>query len=393
MPRFRFWLALGVVGLLTGSCETGGARDGGLPDSGLADAGGVDSGVPDAGDVDSGTVEPDGGVDCLACDPQRSDRCGLDGCRCGSEPQCAPATACVATACGGVRAWTLIPPSTMDRPTSLAALTWDAARRRLVLLEDTHQGHFATWEYEPVTRAWSLRTTAGPDTGSFVPLLAWDADRQVTVFYSLQTKHTWVWDGTGWSDVTPKPSYMNDAAFGPDSGVPPGERGWWNTARHRVEATGAHLVYPGAIQWSVLGWDGLVWEERLAAYQGSQPAMRRASVAWDPSRERLVLSGTRDNSTVTETWELSAAWQQIPVVSPGCCGAMAWDEPTGKTVLLQGATGWAWDGASWSSFPSPGDFARGEMVFDPSRSRLLLVTVRGALPDAGVLNGTAVWEY
>jgi hypothetical protein len=103
-----------------------------------------------------------------------------------------------------------------------------------------------------------------------------------------------------------------------------------------------------------------------------------STLAFDPASQQL-LAVNRD-----QTWALIAnTWTQrmpaTPLPSTFTTGRLAWD-PSRQRVVLQGDRGtFAWDGADWSNLqPTAQPFEPPEaLVFDAPRNRLVAITRGG----------------
>jgi hypothetical protein len=151
-------------------------------------------------------------------------------------------------------------------------------------------------------------------------------------------------------------------------------------------------------------WDGTSWSQRLPAV--SPPARYTSAMAYDVTRQQVVMFGGKDASTLygdTWVWDGAAgAWtQKHPAHSPSARAAsnMAWD---GSRLILFGgflgaadtAETWAWDGTDWTLLAAGGGPPAREyamMTFDPVRRQVMLFggQVAGA---AGFLNDTWIWD-
>lgn len=115
-------------------------------------------------------------------------------------------------------------------------------------------------------------------------------------------------------------------------------------------------IFPRAL-WA---WNGSAWR----CMPGTGPVGRMdAHLAWDESRDRLVLFGgrqlTRDRQSIflRDTWEWDgAAWTRVDTAGPGprVHGAMAYD-PARRAIVLHGGGGaeamltdtWEWRDGRW----------------------------------------------
>lgn len=172
---------------------------------------------------------------------------------------------------------------------------------------------------------------------------------------------TWRWNGTNWAQLSPavSPPARLDAA----------------AAYHATAGLG--LLFGGTAngaQYGALGdtwsFDGANWQQLTA---GPQPGARRyPAMAFDPFRDRIVLSGGEylspfpGGSTVyDDTWEHDGtSWTQVlatggPVVNLNSRMSMAFDDNRQRVVAVVqdwiGYVLWEYDGVSWTQLPVAGD--------------------------------------
>jgi len=188
---------------------------------------------------------------------------------------------------------------------------------------------------------------------------------------------TWRWDGASWSQQTFATS--------------PPARGDSAAAFHASQ--GHALLFGGATTSGIYGATGGTWKFDGASWQqltaGPQPGARRGhSMAYDPVRDRIVLSGGSyvspfpGGSTVFhDTWEHDGTnWTQVsPTGGPaqflnGSYG-IGWDESRQKIVAILsdglGYTVTEYDGVAWTPLPVDGDWNSAHPVLP---SELQLVT-------------------
>jgi hypothetical protein len=127
--------------------------------------------------------------------------------------------------------------------------------------------------------------------------------------------------------------------------------------------------------------------------QPTKPAPRNGmGLAYDSSRDRLVLFGGSDSSFVRlgDTWEWDGTkWAQVTAIGPAARSdfAMTFDSKRGRVVLFGGRSDkglmhdtWEFDGHSWSEVDTAGPAPRQlmSMAFDQSRGRTVLFGGSGA---------------
>lgn len=145
-------------------------------------------------------------------------------------------------------------------------------------------------------------------------------------------------------------------------------------------------------------WDGTHWNRRVT--DNVTPARRAlAALTYDSVRNvALLFGGVRCPARyLNDTWTWDGReWTRLPVDGPpaGKHVALAFDEQRGVAVLFialdHTSETWEWDGSAWSrrasGGPPPGACA---MIYDPDRSRALLVTVEYSGIRAWTWDGAA----
>lgn len=256
-------------------------------------------------------------------------------------------------------------------------LAYDSARRVVLLLGGT-DGNFGStngkrlWAWDGAR--WTDLTPPGtsplPDTGT--TSLTYDAARDRLVAFFTIGGELFEWDGTAWARRT--------FTTGPAARQGPGFV--YDSARQRVLCYGGLSNAQGSTA-ALWEWDGASWTQRTPA--GAPGAIADMGAAYDEARARLVIFGGVLSST-SNTFEWNGAtgtWQTLtPSAVPserwGAC--MAFDRGRGRAVLHGGVdTGgpvgdvWEWDGARWTSQPSPlGPRFNAAMTYDSVRGRLQL---------------------
>lgn len=145
---------------------------------------------------------------------------------------------------------------------------------------------------------------------------------------------TWVWNGTGWSEVTV-------------SGSSPAAR--YGASMSYDPATSQMLLFGGQGTSSLLGdtwaWNGgnSSWTEVDAGGGSDVSARDWASMGYDPATGQLVLvDGFNNAGDDIDTWAWSGSqWTQLAVQSnpPGHLAAMAYDPATTQMLLFGGYSG------------------------------------------------------
>jgi len=282
-------------------------------------------------------------------------------------------------------------------------MAYDSARNRVVLFGG-HGGNSGggylsdTWELDGKNWTQIKPTTSPPYRYSHA--MTYDAARQRVVLFGGYThlvpfdlSDTWEWDGKNWTQAKPttSPPARHSSAMVYDS------------ARQRVVLFGGYdsvNTGPGILgdTWE---WDGKNWTQIKPTT--SPPARGALAMAYDAARQRVVLFGGGDGrGYLTDTWEWDGKnWTQIkPTTSPSARRhhAMAFDSARNRVVLFGGyhssgylADTWEWDGKNWTQAkPTTSPSARYShaMAYD-SRGRTVLFG--GYLHSTGYLGDT--WEY
>jgi hypothetical protein len=242
---------------------------------------------------------------------------------------------------------------------------------------------------------------------------------------------TWLWDGNRWLDGTPSTAPPNRWETS----------GAYDTSRktflvfgglHDTSDCNGSLEYPCQDLWS---WNGTRWTDLTPG--GTKPLARyNHAVAYDATNDRLVVfggwSGAADcNGSGTnrcgDTWVWNgSAWADVTPgsdPSPRSGPAMAFDSSRDRVVLFGGNDNsgdcngsgknlcddtWEWNGTTWSkitpSGSSPTPRSDSQMVFDSARGVVVLFggdvedgdcpahPSRGDCNDTWEWNGTAWTE-
>lgn len=198
----------------------------------------------------------------------------------------------------------------IDTPSARAeaAMTYDAARHRLVLFggyRGAGTGRVRlgdTWEFDGA--AWRRMTPSLSPSPRNGAAIAYDGDRRRVVLFGGSggpNAETWEWDGSSWTRVpAASPGRYNPAmAYDPGSGSVVRFGGWDGKKRK-----------------------GDTWRYRAGRWEevpGPGPEPRNhASMAADEARGALVLFGGHDGERVFgDTWEFQAGrWSLVRAVPP-----------------------------------------------------------------------------
>jgi hypothetical protein len=182
--------------------------------------------------------------------------------------------------------WALATPP----PYRMEPIAFDSARGRTVTFGATYASEggipmAVTWEWDGA--AWSMRVPLRSPPARSDHSLSYDPDRRRTVLFggsdgTTDLADTWEWDGNEWQQAAPPSS-------------PPARRLHamaWDPVNRRTllfggVAGGGFLPRVDfADTWS---WDGSNWIAATPAV--SPPVLQGHSMATDPSRRRIVLTG------------------------------------------------------------------------------------------------------
>jgi hypothetical protein len=256
------------------------------------------------------------------------------------------------------------------------ALTYDAARRRVVLiggdfLDGTSAGD--TWEWDG--EYWTQVADTGPSPRSGHGL-AFDMNGAVVVLFGGSSSSgvlhgdTWQWDGSDWMQVADTgPSARTAHALAYDA------------ARSRL------VLFGGETAGSALQHDTWDWTQ----VQDIGPEARKHhAMAFDPGRGRtVVFGGDVGSGTASDTWEWDGtSWAQVQDIGPGPSAAAAASFDGSAVLLFGGAASlvpntldpglsglsWEWDGNDWTLRQNMGPRPRygHALAFDTDRSAVVL---------------------
>jgi hypothetical protein len=167
-----------------------------------------------------------------------------------------------------------------------AKLAYDAARRLAVLVGGVNAAGAAdgTWGWDGAS--WRRLAGAGGPTARFPGLMEYDAARRTVVLFGghgvegpVGLADTWLWDGVRWRAA--KPSATPAARFNMAATFHPG-------LGRVVQVAGADEKGMYGDMWT---WDGVTWTKLP---DSGLPARQAVGLAYDPGRERLVLTGGLD---------------------------------------------------------------------------------------------------
>lgn len=231
--------------------------------------------------------------------------------------------------------------------------------------------------------------------------MAYDGALQVVVLFggaggppSGHLNDTWAWNGQGWTQLqlATAPPPRVDASMAYDA------------ARGRLVLFGG-VGNTGEALGDTWTWDGHSWTQQHPPL--SPPARGSASMAYDAARQQVVLFGGENTEQRTPTllndvwtWDGHTWTQQRPAKSPVARSqaAMAYDATRQVVVLFGGTTGsplddtWTWDGRTWTQqhpATSPSGRYRASMAYDEGSQQVVLF---GGEAIAQGLNDTWTWD-
>lgn len=205
------------------------------------------------------------------------------------------------------------------------------SHRKLYVFAD---GTFVDQQY--VSRIWESDGDNVWATPHVVPAtggtMAYDTSRRTIVWLVADTTGqpvTWLFHDGAWTRATP--------AHSPPSRT--GRATTYDASLQRVIVFGGRSGPFDAPVFSndTWAWDGVDWA--LAATSGSPPAVANASLAYDPSTQRIVLFGGDRGTESDETWSLQAGqWSRLAVAripTARQAGHLVYD-PTRQSLVLIG---------------------------------------------------------
>lgn len=225
---------------------------------------------------------------------------------------------------------------------------------------------------------WTEPKTATKPDSSILGAMAFDRKRKVNVVLTEDGK-TWEWDGKSWAQAAPEKS-------------PPPRHSCslaYDASREVI------VLFGGATKENVLladmwSYDGKTWK----ALEAKGPdARKRAAMAWSPASKALVLyGGEAQAGAQNDTWLFDGkAWNKASAtVSPSGPGRMA--SSTSSAVLVtegDAVDTWLWNGKDWVKGPSgPGKRQGFGLAYNPKSRGVLLFGGRSesSLSDLWELN-------
>jgi hypothetical protein len=270
-----------------------------------------------------------------------------------------------------------------------------------------------TWEWDG--DEWRLAcaegdSCAGGLTGRWGHHMVYDRERGRVVMFGGCKKfdpatyactdfsnETWEWDGGEWTQVCgsgtgcsgPSGRLALSMTFDGTDGVVILHGGC-------TTFTGGSCSARSDETWA---FDGSTWKKVCGSGTAcGAPTIDRHGLAFDASRDRVVLFGGRESTGYSgKTWEWNGSnWSMICDTMAGCNGpsrrarhSMAFDPVKSRVVSFGGSWGWPnfseevweWDGRAWRiqysadvalAFPAPADRRHHAMAYDSGRERTVL---------------------
>ncbi len=265
------------------------------------------------------------------------------------------------TPCLAQGEWLLQSPTAHPSARGYSAMSYDAARARVVLFGGNR---FApsltlfgdTWEWDG--SQWTERTPAHSPTARTSETMAYDVARQRTVLFggwdgTNDLDDTWEWDGVDW--VASTPAHRPPARDA--------HRMAYDSVRGCIVLFGGSTIASTRLN-DTWEWDGTDWTERVSVVS---PSPRYRPALWfDANRGRVVLfGGFTDTGYADDMWEWDGTiWASVPVATRPTARGYAnvgYDEDRQRVVLFGGVSGsvftpladtWEWNGSSWHAMPS-----------------------------------------
>ncbi|MCU0655118.1 MAG: hypothetical protein MUF64_07465 [Polyangiaceae bacterium] len=335
--------------------------------------------------------------------------------------------------------WSVIP-SRYPPPRQDMALTYDSARKRVVLFggiryapksESVEAIFDDTWEYDPQLQLWTEVNVVPAPT--LHPAAAYDEARQRSVVLTNDGTETWLWDGFSWGRALPRttdhpPAVSLAMAYDP--------------VRKQVVTFGGHAPgNPASLLGDTWVWDGSDWKKVSGLASTPQPRHGHR-MAWHPGRQALVMAGGVGQNSTWE-WNGSSWTETVPQPLPADLGVghMSTDF-TKNTVIFAGgdtcntlryvhdgaSASWEivascgakldftasaadpfrqkiihharqqtsqWDGAAWAPLGGsvPPAQARFAMTFDSSQNRAFLFLGQDGSPESPGSLRNDVWAF
>ena len=281
-------------------------------------------------------------------------------------------------------------PATSPLPADVFAMAFDKARQHAIIFggEGPDGLNNATWSWDGTT--W---TNVSPRSGMVSPTarggatMAFDeANNDIVLFggsllnpEASATNDTWLWNGTSWTNqaVSPSPAARTFATMAYDS------------VRHETLLFGGETVAGDGTKTllnDTWAWNGTSWTQKTTPT--SPPTSVNTASCFDRAHGQwVVLDGKVATSPMTTWLWNGTSWSTATTASspPGReLFAFAYDEGRDRCLLFGGydtgaqvnlADTWSWDGTSWTQLSlsaAPSARSAAAMVFDNARNVIVL---------------------
>ena len=279
------------------------------------------------------------------------------------------------------------------------AMAYDSHLKKIVVFggkgDSTYEVFDDTWEWDG--EIWSEKATSPSPTSTPVKrhshAMAHDDSRHKTVLFGGYSEHqaqslddTWEWNGFFWSEKhpadSPSPRYGHAMAF--------------DAARQQVILFGGIIGAKDTCSAETWVWDGSNWT--LMNPANSPSARAYTAMAYDKSRNRIVLFGGRRyaawllNPQLSDTWEWDGAnWTQVtlPTSPSGRYSHSMASLASGDGIVLFGGNTkpgpndevWEYDGFNWRQTSQTGPLARSgqAMAFHEATHKVVMLGGRDKL--------------
>lgn len=225
--------------------------------------------------------------------------------------------------------------------------------------------------------------------------MAYDSIRRVTVLFGglaggRRSADTWEWDGTNWTQRTPKSSpserYVHRMSY--------------DSIRERTVLFGGFTENGGHLR-DTWEWDGQDWRER---HPTTPPLARRLfGIAYDVGNRRTILfGGYNDHGSGGDTWAFDGTnWRVLSATTPTPRSGFgfAYDLARQRTIMFGGnlansaflSETWEHNGKAWRRSNAHGPSARSgvAMAYDSVRQRVVMF---GGF-DSSLRFYDDTWEY
>jgi hypothetical protein len=285
-------------------------------------------------------------------------------------------------------------------------MVYDEARRQLLLFGGTGAegtsptgDRNSTWAWNG--SAWTRVATSGPSP-RYLAAVTYDAARQRVVLHGGQSgvfpnitylADTWEWDGASWSQR---------ATAGPSARVH--QTMAFDRARGRVVLYGGFTPETNAELNDIWEWDGTAWRQSSLSGPANSVAL---GIAYDEKTAALylysraktggALAASRSDGTALTT-VAGAAPPCIPIprqfaalgVNPG--GFLLYTHTCDPTGVPTQPQSWRWDGAAWTRVngTQPPLRFNAAMAYDRDRNRVVLY---GGEVAAGTPDLADTWDF